>query len=839
MTLRAGFMEALGRRAGFTRRHRGAFAAPLSGSAGDSSAAPAGWHAGDRVLFAWHQDDSLHHAAFDVAGRPVGEVQALGAGRWPRIIANERLSAVAWVQGDTVAVRLHDGTRWQEPAMLAGREAAIAFGPDDAVVAATGDGLWRLTAGGATRLGDGSYARPALAVDRRGEPHVAWERDGDVWCDGEAIGRGERPSLVAGADGSLHVAWTSGDAVHVRARTNGSWAAAVRIPMRAPSWATPAFEGDRVRLTCFGGAPSGPPALWLVRLPDPAPILMPSVSGNVTHAWLMHHFELRYPRSSYRPHDMDVAFNGQLLQAFEKDVMEGRCLFRLDPSQVRTSPGRPVANIVNVSSRHMNGGSYIINNRFNLITQTAWGERWGFATSEAELLADRPENVNEAQPDLVLLASTLGMPLQAPEPGLMFFDVTVVNIGEARSDRAELVLMAGERELYRAPVRPLDPGDDLAIGVPYYYDGRTTLVTLRLAGSDREFSAASNVLPLHLWDRRSGSPDPGSATMNGDAVSRAVPEAADPAPAPLPAGEPMTDFTLPRAVDPGVFRLADHSGKVVLLNWWRTSCPLSEAEAPRLAGLYRRYRDQGFEILGISDDPSGTVSAIPAYRDRHGITWPLALNDQGEFLREIVPPGQHDTPANYLVTRRGRLIRLGLDRSPDAWARIEETVAAAVAEPAPSAAAVVPRAMPATPPLAGAGLDGRPIAIGDYAGRPVVINFFNADTCDWAGAALAALDARYRARGLHLIGVNLFDGDDAVRACLQRHGITYPVIRGTADLQRDWLGSVSAWGTFFVTADGRIAKSILNSLTHGLESEVFWRYAEHLLAGRGGAGRPA
>jgi len=834
LTPRSGFVETLGRRAAFTRRHRGAFAAPLDGALNDSSGVPAAWHAGDRVLFTWHRADTIGFAAFDAAGRPIGELQALGAGRWPRIAADGRRHAVAWVQDDSVAVRTHDGQQWHDPIALAGREGAIAFAPDGALVAATADGVWRLDGGSLARVRAGSFSRPALAVDRDVAAHVAWERDSDVWCDDERIGSGKQPSIVSTADSGIWVAWVSGDDIHVCQRTNGAWAAATIIPMRAAAWPTLALEGDRVRLTCLGAVPFGPDALWLVRLPDPAPILMPSVFGNVTHAWLMHRFELRGPRSSYRPHDVQIAFNGSTVQAFENDVAEGRYLFRLDPRNVRSSPGRPAPNTVEVTSRHMNGGHYVINNDFTLIVRTPWSERWGFATSESELLADRPENVNEDRPDLVLLANTLRLPVEAPEPGPVPLDVTVLNIGEAASDPAELVLTAGERELFRTAVPPLVPGDDVGISVPFDWDGQTNLVELRIVGTTRDFSAASKVLPLHLWVRRAETSTYGGAPTGDTAAHAAEPTSVSA----LPAGEPVADFTLPLAIGSGVIRLSDFAGKVVLLNWWRTSCGWSQAEAPKLVDLYGRHRDRGFEIMGISDDTADTVGAIEAYRERHRIAWPLMLNDQAEFLREVVPHGRDDTPANYLVTRSGRLVSLGLDRSDQDWARLEETVVAALNESWPPASSIPLRELPLTPPLAGTNLDGRNVALGDFAARPLVVNFFNTETCDWAGGVLADLDRRYAARGLRVLGVNLFDDDETVRACVRRHNIAFPVIRGTPEVQRDWISGSSAWATFFVTPDGRMFKSILTSIERGLEGEVFWRYAEFLLEGTARRGQP-
>src|SRR5207237_6125615 len=93
--------------------------------------------------------------------------------------------------------------------------------------------------------------------------------------------------------------------------------------------------GDKeVRLSYLAAAERGPAALWLVRLPDKEPVLMPSLAGNVTDAWLVLQFALRHQREHYRPHDVLVTFNDVWLKWFDATVPEGRYLFRLNPSHV-------------------------------------------------------------------------------------------------------------------------------------------------------------------------------------------------------------------------------------------------------------------------------------------------------------------------------------------------------------------------------------------------------------------------------------------------------------------------------------------------------------------------
>jgi len=50
------------------------------------------------------------------------------------------------------------------------------------------------------------------------------------------------------------------------------------------------------------------------------------------------------------------------------------------------------------------------------------------------------------------------------------------------------------------------------------------------------------------------------------------------------------------------FDLSKLRGKVVLVNYWATRCAPCKKEMPVLNSFYRRYHEQGLEIIGISAD---------------------------------------------------------------------------------------------------------------------------------------------------------------------------------------------------------------------------------------------
>ena len=75
--------------------------------------------------------------------------------------------------------------------------------------------------------------------------------------------------------------------------------------------------------------------------------------------------------------------------------------------------------------------------------------------------------------------------------------------------------------------------------------------------------------------------------------------------APLRAAPAMDEAAPPliaTALDGQTFDLSRLRGKVVLVNFWATWCAPCRKEMPTLDAFYRRYRGQGFELIGISVD---------------------------------------------------------------------------------------------------------------------------------------------------------------------------------------------------------------------------------------------
>ena len=70
-------------------------------------------------------------------------------------------------------------------------------------------------------------------------------------------------------------------------------------------------------------------------------------------------------------------------------------------------------------------------------------------------------------------------------------------------------------------------------------------------------------------------------------------------------------------------KLADHKGKVILVNFWATWCPPCLAEIPEFIKVYDEKKGEGFVILGVSTDD--TPDQLKAFASEKKVTYPLLL----------------------------------------------------------------------------------------------------------------------------------------------------------------------------------------------------------------------
>ncbi len=114
------------------------------------------------------------------------------------------------------------------------------------------------------------------------------------------------------------------------------------------------------------------------------------------------------------------------------------------------------------------------------------------------------------------------------------------------------------------------------------------------------------------------------------------------------------DFEL-LSLDGDSVRLGDHLGRdVVLIDFWATFCTPCLTSMPHLEALFRKYRDEGFVVLGISIDGPDSVAQVRTDVARLGISFPILLDQETRVVGLYNP--RTSAPYSVLIGRDGRVL---------------------------------------------------------------------------------------------------------------------------------------------------------------------------------------
>ena len=96
--------------------------------------------------------------------------------------------------------------------------------------------------------------------------------------------------------------------------------------------------------------------------------------------------------------------------------------------------------------------------------------------------------------------------------------------------------------------------------------------------------------------------------------------------------------------------LADHKGKVVLLDFWATWCGPCQIEIPGFVELQERYRDRGLVVIGVATDNS--PEPVREFYREFRMNYPVVMGD--ERITELYG-GIVGLPTTFLIGRDGRI----------------------------------------------------------------------------------------------------------------------------------------------------------------------------------------
>jgi thiol-disulfide isomerase/thioredoxin len=139
---------------------------------------------------------------------------------------------------------------------------------------------------------------------------------------------------------------------------------------------------------------------------------------------------------------------------------------------------------------------------------------------------------------------------------------------------------------------------------------------------------------------------------------------------PAPAALAQADV---KRLDGTIYKLADKKGKVVLVNLWATWCGPCIGEMPHLVEMQEKYKDKGFEVIGLDTDDESKED-IEAFAAKQKLNYELGWAD-GKLMSEFVKLSKlQGIPQSILLNREGQLTGVFTGGGPKTIAKMKETV---------------------------------------------------------------------------------------------------------------------------------------------------------------------
>jgi peroxiredoxin len=156
-------------------------------------------------------------------------------------------------------------------------------------------------------------------------------------------------------------------------------------------------------------------------------------------------------------------------------------------------------------------------------------------------------------------------------------------------------------------------------------------------------------LAISRKDAAAAMPQPAGAAGNailqaGDVVGRTAPNWT------------MTD------VNGHPVSLSQFAGRPVVMDFWATWCGPCQVELPWWKQLQAKYRAQGLQIIGVSED--GALSDVKNYLQKHPLNYEIVWDNQALQNSYGVPFG---LPTTLFINRQGKITQrvMGLEGKPE------------------------------------------------------------------------------------------------------------------------------------------------------------------------------
>lgn len=139
------------------------------------------------------------------------------------------------------------------------------------------------------------------------------------------------------------------------------------------------------------------------------------------------------------------------------------------------------------------------------------------------------------------------------------------------------------------------------------------------------------------------------------------------------ASRPGSLNTLPRTVldaenraatGAAPIKLANYSGKVLLVNLWATWCGPCRMETPELVKIHKEYQTRGVEMVGLStEDPDASAQSVSEFMREFKVDYQIGWAKRE--VAQILMQGRTNIPQSFIIAPDGRIVRRFIGFNPD------------------------------------------------------------------------------------------------------------------------------------------------------------------------------
>jgi cytochrome c biogenesis protein CcmG/thiol:disulfide interchange protein DsbE len=120
-------------------------------------------------------------------------------------------------------------------------------------------------------------------------------------------------------------------------------------------------------------------------------------------------------------------------------------------------------------------------------------------------------------------------------------------------------------------------------------------------------------------------------------------------------------------------KLSSLRGKVVILDFFLSTCPHCRDHAPHMVELYNQYRNQGLTVLGLAADPPEKKESIDAFIKELKVTYPVGYVTT-EVIAYYVDSHDHSVPQIILFGPDGKMARRLIGWNDEIGKELKEAV---------------------------------------------------------------------------------------------------------------------------------------------------------------------